>query len=118
MELIVNGYPVETREIVADGTVHPLQFKFKPEQSSWIALRMFAAAHTNPIFVELDGKPIRASKRSAQWCIDSVAQCWKSKKPRIRPHERPAAEKAYQYATEQYEKRLKESYDDLSLIHI
>ena len=112
VELIVNGYPVETREILADGTVHPLTFNLTPDQSSWIALRMFAAAHTNPIFVEVDGKPIRASKRSAQWCIDSVAQCWKSKKPRIRPHELDDAKKAYQFATEQYEQRLKQSYDD------
>ena len=112
VELIVNGYPVETQEILADGTVHPLTFNLTPDQSSWIALRMFAAAHTNPIFVEVDGKPVRASKRSAQWCIDSVAQCWKSKKPRIRPHELDDAKKAYQFATEQYEQRLKQSYDD------
>ncbi len=115
VELIVNGYPVETREILADGTVHPLNFKLTPDRSSWIALRMFAAAHTNPIFVEVDGKPIRASKRSAQWCIDSVAQCWKSKKPRIRAHELAAAKKAYEFATQQYEKRLSESYDDTEL---
>ena len=113
VELIVNGYPVETQEILADGTVHPLKFEYKPERSSWVALRMFAAAHTNPIFVEVDGKPIRASKRSAQWCIDSVEQCWKQKKPRIRQHELKEAKRAYDYASEQYEKRLRESFDDL-----
>ncbi|MDG2409248.1 MAG: CehA/McbA family metallohydrolase [Pirellulales bacterium] len=112
VELIVNGYPVETQEITADGSVHDLHFDYRPKQSSWIALRMFAAAHTNPIFVEIDGKPIRASKRSAQWCIDSVEQCWKSKKPRIRDHEQDAARKAYDHAREQYEQILEVSFDD------
>ena len=112
VELIVNGYPVETQEIIADGTVHDLQFAFRPERSSWIAMRIFAAAHTNPIFVQLDGMPIRASKRSAQWCIDSVEQCWKSKQPRIRKHEQEAARAAYDYARTAYEKRLFEAYDD------
>ncbi len=112
VELIVNGYPVESKEITADGTVHDLKFNYQPNQSSWIAMRVFASAHTNPIFVQIDGKPIRASKRSAQWCIDSVAQCWKSKKPRIRQHEQDAARKAYDYARDQYTKILAESYDD------
>ena len=112
VELIVNGYPVETQEIIADGTVHDLQFAFAPERSSWMAMRIFAAAHTNPIFVQLDGKPIRASKRSAQWCIDSVEQCWKSKQPRIRKHVREAARAAYDHARTAYEKRRIEAYDD------
>ena len=63
VELIVNGVAVEQRLIEADGHVEDVQFEFTPERSSWIAVRVFPAAHTNPIFVEVDGKPIRASKR-------------------------------------------------------
>ncbi|QDU28590.1 hypothetical protein ETAA8_36930 [Anatilimnocola aggregata] len=112
VELIVNGHVVETKEMVADGNVTDIQFDYVPERSSWIALRIFPSCHTNPIFVEVDKQPIRASQRSAQWCIDSVAQCWKQKAPKIRASELPAAEAAYQTATQAYEKILRESFND------
>ncbi len=113
VELVVNGEPVERQEIVADGTIHKLHFDYQPKISSWIAVRILPAAHTNPIFVELDGKPIRASKRSAQWCLESVDKCWKAKRPRIRKHEQAAAAAAFDVAREAYRKILAESYDDL-----
>ena len=64
----------------ADSTlaIEDLTFDYKPEFSSWVALRIFPACHTNPVFVEVDGKPIRASKKSAQWCVDAVETCWKA----------------------------------------
>jgi hypothetical protein len=68
IELIVNGHAVDKKLIEADGRIEELEFDYTPDRSSWVALRVFPAAHTNPIFVEVDGKPIRASKRSAQWC--------------------------------------------------
>ena len=90
--------PVAKREIVADGSVQPLEFDYKLTQSSWVALRVFPSCHTNPIFVEVDGKPIRASKKSAQWCLDAVETCWKRKEPQIRPGEKAAAAAAYDVA--------------------
>ncbi len=114
VELIVNGEPVERQEIVADGSINELSFDYQPTLSSWIALRILPAAHTNPIFVELDGKPIRASKKSAKWCLDSVDVCWKSKMPQIRQHERAAAAAAFEVARKAYRKILAQSYDDLA----
>ena len=35
------------------------------ERSSWVALRILPSSHTNPIFVLVDGKPIRASAAAA-----------------------------------------------------
>ncbi len=84
VELIVNGESVERREIEADGDINDVSFDFTPKQSSWVALRVFATAHTNPIFVEVDDKPIRASRKSAQWCLDAVDVCWNSKERGIR----------------------------------
>ncbi|WP_254510089.1 CehA/McbA family metallohydrolase [Anatilimnocola floriformis] len=112
VELIVNGQVVEKKEIAADGNVSDVTFDCKPERSSWVAVRIFPACHTNPVFVEVDKQPIRASQRSAQWCIDAVAQCWKQKSPKIRDSEKAAAEEAYAVARKAYEKILKESYDD------
>jgi hypothetical protein len=113
VELIVNGAAVDRKLIEADGRTQDIEFSYTPEQSSWIALRVFPAAHTNPIFVEVDGAPIRASKRSAQWCLDAVDRCWKSKSPKIRESELAAAREAYDHAREVYRKILAEAPDVL-----
>lgn len=109
VELIVNGESVEKREIEADGQIRDIEFDYQPAASCWIALRIFASSHTNPVFVEIDGSPIRASKRSAQWCLDAVDVCWQHKSPAIREGaERDAAAAAYEVAREAYRKILGE----------
>ena len=113
VELVVNGQAVARQEVNADGGVQTLAFDYQPAVSSWIALRIYPSCHTNPIFVELDGKPIRASKRSAQWCLDAVDVCWKQKAPAIRAAEKAAAQAAYDVARQAYAKILVESVDDL-----
>lgn len=112
VELVVNGQAVDSQLIEADGRVQDVEFDFTPERSSWVALRIFPAAHTNPIFVEVDGQPIIASKRSAQWCLDSVDACWESKSPQIRDEEREEARAAYDHAREVYRTILSKAYDD------
>ena len=117
VELIVNGYPVATKEIVADGKQQSMEFDVDIKHSSWVAVRIFPSVHTNPIFVEVDGKPIRASRRSAEWCRKAVDVCWNAKKNLIgaapqHKGEREAAEAAYQQAAKIYEKILTESVAD------
>jgi hypothetical protein len=112
VELIVNGHAVEKQELTADGQVRELTFRYTPEVSSWVALRIFPTSHTNPVFVELDGTPIRASKKSAQWCLDAVDVCWNSKVKRIRAEEQPEAAAAYDVARKAYAKILAESHED------
>jgi hypothetical protein len=112
VELIVNGQAVDKQIVDADGSVHDLEFAYTPDRSSWVAIRVFPAAHTNPVFVEVDGAPIRASKRSAQWCLDAVDRCWESKSPAIRENEREAAQAAYDHARDVYRQILAESLGD------
>lgn len=112
VELIVNGQTVETQEIVANGEIVPVQFEAPIDKSSWVALRIFPSSHTNPVFVIVDGKPIRASRRSAQWCLDAVEVCWNEKVNRIREEERDAAREAYNVASQTYQKILEESNVD------
>jgi len=112
VELIVNGQAVARTEVTADGSIQPVTFDFKLEKSSWVALRIFPSAHTNPVFVEVDGKPIRASKRSAEWCLKAVDVCWDAKKGRIRKEEQDAAAAAFEKAREAYRTILDESFDD------
>ena len=109
VELIVNGQAVETQEIVANGEIVPIQFEASIDRSSWIALRIFPSSHTNPVFVIVDKKPIRASRRSAQWCLDAVEVCWNQKVNLIREEERNAAREAYDVASQTYQKILEES---------
>ncbi len=112
VELIVNGVAVAKATIQADGSIQDVTFDYTPTQSSWAAIRIFPAAHTNPIFIEVDEKPIRASKRSAQWCLDAVDVCWGKKEKAIREAEKPAAATAYEKAREAYRAALREASRD------
>lgn len=112
VELIVNGHSVETKQITADGKLNDLSFDFTPQRSSWIAIRIFPSSHTNPIFVEVAGQPIRASKRSAAWCRDAVDVCWKQKEPQTRASEKAAAKAAYDFARQTYASIFAEAFDD------
>jgi hypothetical protein len=109
VELVVNGEPVDRKEIVADGQWQDVRFDRSVERSSWIALRVLYSSHTNPIFVLVDGKPIRASRRSAEWCRRGVDRCWEMKLPRIRKEEVKDAEAAYDRARQVYDRILQES---------
>jgi hypothetical protein len=112
LEVLVNGRPVAKKTITADGHFENVEFDVRIDRSSWVALRVYPSAHTNPVFVLVDGKPIRASKKSAEWCLKGVDQCWSQKKRAIRADERAAAEEAYDKAREAYRKILAESAED------
>jgi hypothetical protein len=112
LEVIVNGYPVARQEILADGSQRDVAFDVKVDRSSWVALRVLPSSHTNPVFVLVDGKPIRASRRSAEWCLKGVDQCWSQKKRFIAPAEMNDAIAAYDHAREAYRKILEESDAD------
>jgi hypothetical protein len=105
LELIVNGEAVDTLQIAADGNWQDVRFEHTIKQSSWVALRVYPSAHTNPVFVLVDGKPI-LDRRSAEWCKKAVQQCWKMKQANIRPQERAAAQAAYDQAQGVYRNLL------------
>jgi hypothetical protein len=112
VEVVVNGYPVARKNIVADGKIRGVSFEVKIARSSWVALRILPSSHTNPIFVLVDGKPIRASKRSAEWCLKGVEQCWSQKEKYIKAAELGDARMAYDHARAAYQKILSESEQD------
>ena len=104
VEVVVNGKVVARKEIAADGQFRDVEFAVPIERSSWVALRIYPSSHTNPVFVEVGEKPIRASRASAEWCLQGVDRCWEQKAPQIRPEERPAAAEAYEVARRAYRK--------------
>jgi hypothetical protein len=109
VELIVNGHPVASQRVRADGVLRDVSFDARVERSSWVALRIMGSAHTNPIFVIVDGRPIRASRKSAEWCLQAVDQCWSQKMRAIRSREREAAQRAYEHARVRYRQIVSES---------
>ena len=104
VEFIVNGAVAARKQVIADGAVHDVSFDVPISRSSWVAVRILPAAHTNPIFVTVAGEPIRASRASAEWCRNAVHQCWTQKSPRIAVDQLGAARTAYDHAEEVYKK--------------
>jgi hypothetical protein len=108
VEIVVNGKAVARQSLVGDGKVRDLRFEVPLSESSWIAARIIPAAHTNPVFALVGGKPIRASRLSAEWCLNAVNQCWTQKSPRISVSELGEARKAYDHAREVYRQLIRE----------
>jgi hypothetical protein len=109
LEVVVNGRPVARQEVEADGKFRDVEIEVPIEQSSWVALRIYLSSHSNPVFVTVGDRPIRSSKKSAEWCLKCVDQCWSQKQKLTRPSERDAALQAYEQAREAYRKILAES---------
>jgi hypothetical protein len=109
VEVVVNGQPVARKEVPADGKIHHLSFDVPIARSSWVALRHFPQMHTNPVNVIVADQPIRASQRSARWCVDVIDLLWKNRERAIAEAERPAAKAAFERAKERYRKILAES---------
>jgi len=109
VEIVVNGKAVARQTLTADGKLRELKFEVPLQQSSWIAARVLPAAHTNPVFALVGGKPVRASRQSAEWCLNAVNQCWTQKSPRIAAGDLVEAKKAYDHAREVYRQLIQES---------
>jgi hypothetical protein len=109
VEAVLNGRRVASQRLAGDGMPRSLTFDIPVERSSWVALRILGSAHTNPIFIHVAGQPIRASRKSAEWCLEAVGQCWSQKAARISAAERPRAQEAYDQARARYRQIVAES---------
>ena len=112
VELLVNGLPVARRMIVADGSPRDMTFEAEVEVSSWLAVRILPSSHTNPVWVTIGNKPVRASRRSIQWCLDAVDRCWKNKERFLKGEEHGQGVAAYDHARNAYKARLAEAVAD------
>lgn len=109
IELIVNGRVLGRRVIKADDLLHELEFNVKIDRSSWVAIRQFPQLHTNPVLVEIGGKPIRGSRASALWSIECVEQLWRVRERRFSNEEKSIARATYDRVIEMYRKIAAES---------
>jgi hypothetical protein len=102
VELVVNGHVAGYQDVPADGQPHDLTFTVPIDRSSWVALRHFPELHTNPVNVLVAGRPIRASRQSALWCIGCIEQLWRVRGQTITPAERGKAHRTFQEAIKVY----------------
>jgi hypothetical protein len=112
VELVVNGVPVASKEITADGSDQEVTFHVPIKTSSWVCLRILPSSHTNPVWVTVGDKPVRANKRSAEWCEKAVAKCWEQKKKSIRQSEQDEAKAAFDRAAADYRRIATECPSD------
>ena len=101
-ELLVNGAPAFHTNLVADGRLYSLAFEVEVPHSSWIAARILPSSHTNPMWVQIAGQPLRPDRRSAAWCLQVVEQSWARLQPTLQPEEAAAAKRAYDHARQVY----------------
>ncbi|MBI4625176.1 MAG: CehA/McbA family metallohydrolase [Verrucomicrobia bacterium] len=109
LEVVVNGYPVARQIVAADAKLREVSFDVPLERSSWVALRILPSSHTNPIWVSVGDQPVRASRRSIEWCLKGVDQCWSQKEMHIAAAELPQARADYEHARQVYRQRLSEA---------
>ena len=105
VEVVVNGRVAARREVPADGREHRRVLD-SGRGSSWVALRQFPQLHTNPVYVLVGGRPIRASRDSAQWALACIDQLWRARSRRIADGERAEAERAYEQARAYYRQAI------------
>lgn len=71
--------------------------------------RQFPQLHTNPVNVLIAGRPIRASRSSARWCIECIDQLWRVREKNIAPAERDEAHRTFEAAKEIFRRIAAES---------
>jgi len=108
VELVVNGEAVARKNVIADGQIRDVSFDVRIDRSSWMAVRILPSSHTNPIFALVGGKPVRASRRSAEWCLAAVHQCWTQKAQHISVSELGEARKLFDHAQQVYRQLISE----------
>ncbi len=100
VEIIVNGRPLMKKTVPADGQLHKIEATIPMNQSSWVAVRQFPQLHSNPVNVIIAGKPIRAARDSARWCVEMTELLWKNRQGNIAADERGEAKLAFDRAIE------------------
>jgi EF hand len=109
VELVVNGPVVASQQVPADDREHEVNFPIQIDRSSWVALRQFPQLHTNPVNVIVANRPIRASRKSALWCVGTIEQLWRVRSGAIAAAERDEAQRTFHAAIERYRKIAAES---------
>lgn len=108
VEVVVNARPVYAVDVPSDGQPLTFETTINVDRSSWIALRQFPRFHTNPVNVLVAGQPIRADRRSAEWCMKVIDQVWSVKQNGIKAEEQAESKATFDRAKAVYAKIAEE----------
>jgi hypothetical protein len=110
---VVSPDPLERIELVVNGAVSrlsnsPVKTTVRPQASSWVAVRAIQRlpdgrirfAHSSPVFIDIEGKPLRPRKAEVDYLIERV-QAEIKRSEGVLP---PAAVSEYRLALEKYQK--------------
>jgi hypothetical protein len=109
VEVIVNGKPVASRPIQADGSVQQIKMDIQIRRSGWVALRLMGAGHSNPIYVLVNNQPVRGSRSSVEWSLQALLRAYQAGRMGWNPSVAPLAAAAYEYAFAVYDRILRET---------
>jgi hypothetical protein len=109
VEVIVNGKPVASQQILADGSVQRIKMDIQMRRSGWVALRLMGAGHSNPIYVLVNNQPIRGSRSSVEWSLQALTRAYQASSVGWNPSVAALAASAYDYAFAVYDRRLRET---------
>ena len=110
VEVIVNGYPVAKTEYCRRRQAARRDVR-RDRSSAAVGWRCASCPRRTPIpsWCSCGGKPVRASRRSAEWCLKGVDQCWSQKERFIRRDEVEQAKADYEHARRTYQRLISES---------
>ena len=109
VEIIVNGKPVASQQILADGSVQRIKMDIQMRRSGWVALRLMGAGHSNPIYVLVNNQPVRGSRSSVEWSLQALIRAYQASSVGWNPSVAPLAASAYDYAFAVYDRILRET---------
>ena len=110
VEVVVNGRPVSSTRVPADGVLRDVAFDVRVDRSSWIALRILGSAHTNPVFVLIRWTPYSRVAAQRRLVLERgrsvlVAEITATRRRAVRDQ----AHVAYEHARGRYRQILSES---------
>ena len=120
MELVVNGdlIPLEIGGSIGTKAAHSTMARVRVniERSSWIAARVFTKtaegrprfAHTAPVWIQVEGKPLRPKLLEANYLLERVEAEIKRHENKLSKEALAEFEKAADYYREQKERAVDE----------
>lgn len=105
-EIVVNGLVAATKPVPADGSPQSIALDIPVAKSSWVALRLMGAGHSNPVFVMVDNQPIQPSRSSVEWSQRALQQAYETQSVKWTEAEAAEASAAFRYAFARYDSIL------------
>jgi hypothetical protein len=109
LEIIVNGKVAASQPVLADGSPINMTMDIPIRRSSWVAVRLLGAGHSNPVYVLVDNQPVRGSRSSVEWNLQALTRAHEAASQGRDRGEDALVNAAYDYAFAVYNHILQET---------